>query len=81
MGLLGAPRSQCPFRASVCYQVTVMETELLKALKRAIAALNTRPNFMVRHEGKKSYELLSELDEVVRKAEDQCHTMSRPSTS
>ena len=44
-----------------------MEDKLLAALKRAIAALNTVPNF-VTPEGIKSYALLSELDALVRDA-------------
>ena len=41
-----------------------MEDKLLAALKRAIAALNTVPNF-VTPEGIKSYALLSELDALM----------------
>lgn len=47
-----------------------MEDKLLAALKRAIAALNTVPNF-VTPEGTKSYALLSELDALVREADSQ----------
>lgn len=47
-----------------------MEDKLLAAVKRAIAALNTVPNF-VTPEGIKSYVLLSELDALVREAESQ----------
>ncbi len=47
-----------------------MEDKLLAALKRAIAALNTVPNF-VTPEGIKSYAMLSELDALVREADSQ----------
>ncbi len=47
-----------------------MNAELLAGLKRAIAALNLKPNFPV-HGGIWSYELLAELDELVRKAEEE----------
>lgn len=45
-----------------------MEDKLLAAVKRAIAALNTVPNFIT-PEGIKSYALLAELDALVREAE------------
>ena len=47
-----------------------MEDKLLASLKRAIAALNTMPNF-VTPEGIKSYAMLSELDALVREADPQ----------
>lgn len=45
-----------------------MQDKLLEALKRAITALNMVPNFRTA-EGIKSYELLAELDALVREAE------------
>lgn len=45
-----------------------MQDQLLQALKRAISALNMIPNFRTA-EGIKSYELLAELDAIVRGAE------------
>jgi len=45
-----------------------MQEQLLDALKRAISALNMIPSFKTA-EGIKSYELLSELDALVREAE------------
>lgn len=42
-----------------------MQDKLLEALKRAISALNMIPNFRTA-EGIKSYELLAELDALVR---------------
>ncbi len=45
-----------------------MQDKLLNALKRAISALNMIPNFKTA-EGIKSYELLAELDAMVREAE------------
>ena len=45
-----------------------MQEQLLEALKRAISAINTIPNFKTA-EGIKSYELLAELDALVREAE------------
>jgi len=45
-----------------------MQDKLLEALKRAISALNMIPNFWTA-EGIKSYELLAELDAIVRQAE------------
>lgn len=45
-----------------------MQDKLLEALKRAITALNMVPNFKTA-EGIKSYELLAELDALVREAE------------
>ncbi|MFO1045405.1 MAG: hypothetical protein U0941_26805 [Planctomycetaceae bacterium] len=47
-----------------------MQDKFLEALKRAIAALNMVPNFRTA-EGIKSYELLAELDSLVREAEGQ----------
>lgn len=47
-----------------------MEDKLLTALKRAIAALNTVPNFITT-EGIKSYALLAELDALVRECDSQ----------
>ncbi len=43
--------------------------ELLNGLKRAIAALNTRPNFKT-SDGVPSYTLLAELDGIVKAAEE-----------
>ena len=45
-----------------------MQDQLLQALKRAISALNMIPSFRTA-EGIKSYELLAELDALVREAE------------
>ncbi len=45
-----------------------MQDQLLTALKRAITALNSIPNFRTA-EGIKSYDLLAELDALVREAE------------
>jgi len=45
-----------------------MQEQLIEALKRAISALNMIPNFRTA-EGIKSYELLAELDAIVREAE------------
>lgn len=45
-----------------------MQDKLLEALKRAISALNMIPNFRTA-EGIKSYELLAELDALVREAQ------------
>lgn len=45
-----------------------MQDKLLDALKRAISALNMIPSFRTA-EGIKSYELLAELDALVRQAE------------
>lgn len=45
-----------------------MQEQLLEALKRAISALNMIPSFRTT-EGIKSYELLAELDALVRQAE------------
>jgi len=45
-----------------------MDNELLVSLKRAISALNAVPNFRT-PEGIMSYDLLSELDQVVRTEE------------
>ncbi len=45
-----------------------MQDKFLEALKRAIAALNMVPNFRTA-EGIKSYELLAELDAIVREVE------------
>jgi hypothetical protein len=45
-----------------------MQDKLLEALKRAISALNMVPNFRTA-EGIKSYELLAELDALVREVE------------
>ena len=45
-----------------------MQEQLLEALKRAISALNMIPSFRTA-EGIKSYELLAELDAIVREAE------------
>ena len=45
-----------------------MQDKLLEALKRAISALNMIPSFRTA-EGIKSYELLAELDALVREAE------------
>lgn len=42
--------------------------DLLVGLKRAIAALNTRPNFTT-NEGIKSYDLLPQLEAIVKRAE------------
>ena len=49
-------------------RLTARESELLTALKRAIAAMNLVPSFRT-DEGIKSYQLLSQLDGVVRKFE------------
>ena len=46
-----------------------MEDKLLIALKRAIAALNMVPSFKT-PEGISSYTLLSQLDAVVRDADE-----------
>ena len=46
-----------------------MQDQLLQALKRAISALNMIPNFRTA-EGIKSYDLLAELDALVREAEE-----------
>lgn len=45
-----------------------MQDQLLQALKRAISALNMIPSFRTA-EGIKSYDLLAELDPLVREAE------------
>ena len=45
-----------------------MQEQLLEALKRAISALNIIPSFRTA-EGIKSYELLAELDAIVREVE------------
>lgn len=45
-----------------------MQDQLLEALKRAINALNMIPSFRTA-EGIKSYELLAELDAIVREVE------------
>jgi hypothetical protein len=58
-----------------------MEQELLEGLKQAVMALNQIPRFRLYGSAKDSYELLSELDKLIRKAEGQCPTMSPPSTS
>lgn len=45
-----------------------MQEQLLEGLKRAISALNMIPGFRT-SEGIKSYELLAELEALVREAE------------
>ena len=45
-----------------------MEAKLLEGLKRAIRALNMKPNFKLT-EGGESYDLLAELDKLVKEAE------------
>lgn len=54
--------------AEATLRLTDRERELLTALKRSIAAMNLVPQFRT-DEGIRSYQLLSQLDAVVRKFE------------